>query len=134
MLKKTFTFEDYNGVSRTETHYFNMNEAELAEIELGTTGGFTAMLQRIIDAKDAPAIMRELKKIILKSYGVKSDDGRRFIKSEQLSEEFSQTEAYTQLYMSLISDADAASEFVKGIMPSKLTSQLPANPPQLTEA
>ncbi len=134
MLKKTFTFEDYNGVSRTETHYFNISEAELAEMELGTTGGFTTMLRRIIDAQDGPAIMRELKKIVMKSYGVKSDDGRRFIKSEQLSEEFSQTEAYTQLYMSLISDADAAAEFVKGIMPSKLAKQLPDNVASLPEA
>ena len=91
MLKKTITFVDYNGVERTEDHYFNLTRAELLELETGTTGGLGEMINKIVQAKDVPTIMRTFKTIILKAYGKKSDDGRRFIKSEELATEFTQT-------------------------------------------
>ena len=117
MLKKTIKFNDYNGVEREETYYFNLSKAEIMEMEMSTTGGFTEMLEKIIEAQDVPSIIKIFKNIILKAYGEKSPDGKRFIKSEELSTAFSQTEAYSELFMELATDADAASKFVNGIIP-----------------
>ena len=93
MVKKTITYNDYNGVERTEDFYFNLSEAEFMEMELGVTGGMAEMIQRIIQAQDGPTIMQTFKDVVLRSYGVKSPDGKRFIKNDALREEFSQTEA-----------------------------------------
>ena len=90
---------------------------------MSTTGGFAEMIQRVVAAQDAPSIIKIFKDLILKSYGVKSPDGKRFIKSKELSEEFSQTEAYSQLFMELATDADAAAKFVNGIIPADMAQQ-----------
>lgn len=124
MLKKTITYTDYNGVERKEDHYFNLTKAELMEMELGTTGGYAEMIQRIVDAQDGPAILKVFKEIIFKAYGQKSADGKRFIKSEELSKEFSESEAYSELFMELITDAEAAAAFVNGIIPADAAEQL----------
>ena len=116
MLKKTITYVDYNGTSRTEDYYFNLSKAELLEMELGTAGGMTEALKKISSTKDVPTIAKIFKDMILKAYGEKSPDGKRFIKSEELSTAFSQTEAYSQLYTELLTDADIASEFFIGII------------------
>ena len=123
MLKKTIAYEDYNGNKREEDHYFNLTKAEITEMEMSTTGGFAEMIQRVVAAQDAPSIIKIFKDLILKSYGVKSPDGKRFIKSKELSEEFSQTEAYSQLFMELATDADAAAKFVNGIIPADMAQQ-----------
>lgn len=120
MLKKTITYVDYDGVERTEDFYFNLSKAELTEMELSQEGGFVNMLERIVAAKDSKRIIEELKTIVLKSYGEKSLDGRRFIKSEELSKAFSQTEAYNILFMEFFTDPDAAADFVNGIIPEKI--------------
>lgn len=119
MIKKTITYVDYNDVERTEDFYFNLSKAELMEIEMSTSGGLVEMINRIVAAQDAPAIIKIFKDLILKAYGVKSLDGKRFEKSDKLRTEFEQTEAYSQLFMELSTDADAASKFVNGIMPSE---------------
>ena len=121
MLAKTVTYTDYNGNERTETFYFNLTKAELTEMELGVAGGLTTMLKTIIDSKDTPSLIREFKKLVLASYGVKSPDGKRFIKNDELATEFIQTEAYSQIFMELATDADAASKFVNGIVPSDVS-------------
>ena len=126
MLKKTFTYTDYNGVERTEDHYFNLSKAELMEMELSTTGGLAEMINQIVAAQDAPKIVKIFKELVLKAYGQKSADGRRFIKSQELSDEFAQTEAYSQLFMELATDADAASKFVNGIVPAMEKPSIPA--------
>ena len=118
MLKKTITYTDYNNVERTEDFYFNLTKAELMEVEIGTTGGMADMIKRIVDAKDAPAIIKIFKELVLKAYGEKSADGKRFVKSEEISNGFAQTEAYSQLFMELATDADAAAAFVNGIIPN----------------
>lgn len=123
MLKETITYIDYNGVERTEDHYFNLTKAELMEMELSTTGGLAEMINKIVAAKDAPAIVKIFKELVLKAYGQKSADGRRFIKSAELSDEFAQTEAYSQLFMKLATDADAAAKFVNGIVPAVENNQ-----------
>ena len=124
MLKETIKYVDYNGTEREEDFYFNLSKAELFEMQMGTTGGYEAMINRIIAAQDAPALIKIFKEIILKAYGVKSADGKQFIKSEELSAAFSQTEAYVNLYMKLVSDSDAAAKFVNGIMPANVSEQI----------
>lgn len=123
MLKKTMTFTDYNGTNRTEDFYFNLTKAEVMEMELGTTGGLAEMIKRLVAAKDQPAVIKIFKDLVLKAYGEKSADGRRFIKSEEISAAFAQTEAYSQLFMELALDADAASEFVNGILPADMNEK-----------
>ena len=118
MIKKTITYTDYNGEERKEDFYFNLSKAELMEMELSVNGGFAEMIQKIVDAKDTPSIMKIFKDLILKAYGEKSDDGKRFVKSKEISEGFAQTEAYSQLFMELATDTDAASKFVNGIVPA----------------
>lgn len=126
MLKKPITYTDYNGVERTENFYFNLSKAELMEMELGVTGGMTEMLNKIIAAKDAPSLMKTFKEMIMKAYGVKSDDGKRLIKSEELSIAFTQTEAYSVLFMELITDDKAAADFVNGIIPNEIQAEVAA--------
>jgi hypothetical protein len=124
MLKKTITYTDYNGVVRTEDHYFNLSKAEIVDMENATPGGYSAMLQGIVDAKDQPALIKHFKELVLKAYGIKSPDGRRFIKSQAIREEFEQTEAFVELYMELVTNDKAAAEFTNGIIP-KMDSKQP---------
>lgn len=124
MLKKTITYTDYDGVERTEDFYFNFTEAELMEWQLVTNGGLTSYVQKIVDAKDQPRLITLFKELLLKAYGIKSDDGRRFIKSDKISEEFSQSPAYSILYMELVTDDKVAADFVNGIIPVKLSEQV----------
>lgn len=118
MLKKTITFEDYNGNERTEDYYFNLTQAEVTEMELSVEGGLVEMIRRIVAAQDGKQIIATFKDLILRAYGKKSPDGRRFIKNQEIRDDFAQTEAYSKLFMELATDADAASAFVKGIIPS----------------
>jgi hypothetical protein len=120
MLKKTVTYVDYNGVERTEDFYFNLSKAEVAEMELSVEGGFSKMLEEIVRSKDNVRIMELFKQMVLKAYGEKSADGKRFVKSKELSEAFSQTEAYSEIFMELALDEKAAAAFVNGIMPANL--------------
>lgn len=117
MYTKRMTYNDYNGVSRTEDLRFNFTKAELVEMEMLIPGGIQTMVQGIIDAKDRPELIKIFKKLILDSYGVKSPDGKRFIKSEELKTEFSQTEAYSDLFILLSSNDEEAANFINGIMP-----------------
>lgn len=118
MLKKTITYTDYNDVERTEDFYFNLNKAEIMEMEMSTTGGMAEMIQRIVKAQDSPAIVKIFKDLVLRAYGEKSADGKRFIKNDEIREAFAQTEAYSILFMELATDADAAAAFVNGITPA----------------
>lgn len=118
MLKKTITYTDYNGTERTEDFYFNLTKAEIMEMEMGIDGGMVEMINKIVAAKDAPSIIAIFKDLILKAYGEKSADGKRFIKSKEISTAFSQTEAYSDLYMELATNSDEAAKFVNGIVPA----------------
>lgn len=117
MIKKTVTYTDFNGIERTEDFYFNLTQAELTELELGTNGGYAEMLEKIVKSNDAPTIIRTFKDVVLKAYGVKSDDGRRFIKSDELSKAFTETMAYSQIFMELATDNEAAQAFINGVIP-----------------
>lgn len=116
MLKKKITYKDFNGVERTEEFCFHLTEAELMQMELETDGGFKGLLQRIIDAKDSIKMVKIFKEIIDRSYGVLSEDGKYFTKNENELEKFKATQAYSDLYMSLLNDEEAA-KFIKAVAP-----------------
>lgn len=130
MLKQTRTYTDYNGVSRTEDFYFNLTQAEVTEMELSVDGGLSEMINRIIAAKDGKQIIAFFKDFVLRSYGEKSADGRRFIKNQELRDAFAQTEAYSDLFMELATDAEKAAAFVNGVVPEQKSTAAPAVLPQ----
>ena len=117
MLKKTITWTDYEGNERTEDFYFNINKAELVLMQVSESGGLDKLLKRIVAETDVQKIIEIFKDVVLKAYGQKSPDGRRFIKSKELSKEFEETEAYVQIFMGLATNTNAAIDFVNGIMP-----------------
>lgn len=120
MLKKTVTYEDYNGVKRTEDFYFNLSKAEIMEMELSVNGGLSEMINKIIAAQDTPTLIKIFKDLVIKAYGVKSDDGRRFDKTQAVKDDFVQTEAYSIIFTELATDDEKASEFVNGIIPANI--------------
>lgn len=120
MYVKEMEYTDFNGVTRKEKFYFNLTKAEILELELGKAGGLTEYIRKIIEAQDTPTIMSLFKTLLLKSYGVKSDDGRRFIKNDQVREDFEQTQAFSDLYMLLALDDEEASKFVNAIVPADM--------------
>ena len=124
MLKKTMTYTDYDGVERTQDFYFNLSKAEILEMQLSSDGGYDKLLERIVKAKDTKSLIAIFKDLILRSYGIKSDDGKRFMKSPEISAEFEQTPAYSDLFMQLATDTDAAPAFVTGIIPGDLQSEV----------
>lgn len=117
MLKKTISYVDFDGNKRTEDFYFNLTKAEVTEMEMSTEGGLVKMLEKIVSTQDSKRIIEVFKELILKAYGEKSPDGKRFIKTQELREAFSQTEAYSELFMELATNADASAAFVNGIVP-----------------
>ena len=127
MLKKTITYMDFNDVERTEDFYFNLTKAEIMEMEMSVPGGLGGMIQKIVSAQDAPDLIKLFKELILKAYGEKSADGKRFIKNDELSESFAQTEAYSILFMELATDDKAASEFITKIIPIDVQKELAKN-------
>lgn len=127
MIKKTITYSDYNGVERTEDFYFNLTKAEVMEMEMSKKGGLAETIQRIVAAQDQPAIINIFKDLITKAYGVKSPDGRRFMKSQEIIDDFVQTEAFSILFMELATNSDEASKFVNGIVPADISKQIAAN-------
>jgi hypothetical protein len=118
MLKKTISYTDFDGNERTEDFYFNLTKAEATEMEMSTEGGLVRTLQKIVAEKDAKRIIEAFKDLILRSYGEKSPDGKRFIKNQEVRDSFSQTEAYSVLFMELATNAEAAAAFVNGILPA----------------
>jgi hypothetical protein len=124
VLKKRITYEDFNGEEVTEELYFNLSKAELVELELSRPGGMQEHLQKIVESEDGKAIITEFKELILMSYGQRSEDGKRFIKTQAMRDEFASTEAYSQLFFELCTDAEKAAEFVNGIIPTGLADEV----------
>lgn len=127
MVVKKIKYTDFNGVEREEEFMFNLTEAEITEMELTTDGGLSDSIKKIIAAQNTPQIIETFKMLLLKSYGEKSADGRRFIKSEELSKEFTQTNAYSQLFMELAYDDNAAIAFINGIIPESMRERVDEN-------
>lgn len=132
MLKKTITYEDFNGVTHTEDFYFNLTTAELTELQLSKAGGFDAYLKRIVDAQDIPTLSQAFKEIILMSYGEKSEDGKRFVKKapdgHKLADDFVDSAAYAALYTELFTNDTAAADFVNSIIPANIGKVNPSHP------
>lgn len=117
MLKKTITYTDFDGNKRTEDFYFNLTKAEVTEMEMSISGGLVKTLQKIVAEQDGTRIVEILKDLILKAYGEKSLDGRRFVKTQEVKDAFSQTEAYSELFMELATNAEYTAAFFNGIIP-----------------
>lgn len=137
MLKKTITYTDYNGEEITEDFYFNLSKAEIMEMEMTMSGGYVEMVRKIVQTKDIPTITKAFKDIILKAYGEKTADGKRFRKiaadGHRLCDDFTETEAYSVLFMELMTDADKAADFVNGILPADLLEEAEKNKDQLPQ-
>jgi hypothetical protein len=124
MYKKTITYEDYDGNKRTEDFYFSLTTAELTKMQMSVDGGYAAMIDNMVKAQDMRSLINAIEDVVIKSYGIKSDDGRRFIKNPTITEEFMQTPAYSSLYMELITDENAAADFINKIIPSDLAAKV----------
>jgi len=123
VLKKTITYKDFNEEEVSEDFFFHLSKAELVELEMSHKGGLSAALERIIAAEDNQGIIAEFKNIILTAYGKRSEDGKRFIKNQELRDEFTSTEAYSTLFMELVTDTDAATAFINGIIPADMIAE-----------
>lgn len=143
MFTKTITYEDFNGTERTETHHFNLTQTEFMEIYANMPEGLSkavdamdpidpnntdnenleATAVKVIETLGNDGVLNFYKELVLKAYGIKSEDGRRFIKSKQLSEEFSQTLAYDNMMMEFMTTEKASSDFINAIIPAKLANK-----------
>lgn len=130
MLKKTITYEDWNGNTRTEDFYFNLTKVECTELEYGLGPGMTLSdsFQTLIDTRDMGTIIKVIKDILLKSYGIKSDDGKRFMKSPEISKAFEENPVFDKIYIELVTDAKKAADFMTALIPKDLTEKLGPNP------
>lgn len=122
MYKKTISYSDFDNNIVSKEFYFNLSKVELLNMEKNYPGGYGAMLRKIVDADDKNAMIDVVEQLVLDSYGVKSEDGMRFIKSQQLREEFEQTEAYSEFVYEILSDDKAATAFLQGIVPASLAA------------
>jgi hypothetical protein len=117
MLKREIRYEDFDGNMVSDIFYFNLSKPELIELEVEYDKGFGQMLQDIVESEDNKEIIARFKQIVLMAYGEKSEDGKRFVKSDKIREEFSQTAAYSELFMELATDDKAAIVFLNGVLP-----------------
>ena len=124
MIKKTVTYTDYNGVERTESFYFHFSEAEILDMEMSTEGGFAERVRRIVDAKQQTELLKVIKQFVYDAYGVKSDDGKRFIKNDEVKTAFIESPAYSKIFMEMLGDDKIAAEFVNGVVPANMKDEL----------
>lgn len=127
MIKKTIKYTDYNDEERTEDFWFGFNKGELAKMALGTNGGLDNVIRQIIQSNDREKIMSWFEKIILSAYGEKSIDGKFFMKSDEISNRFSHTEAYSNLLVEMFENSDMAAAFIRGMLPKDMQGKIPEN-------
>ena len=124
MLKKTITYTDYDGMERTEDFWFNLSKTELTKLDAELPGGVLGVLRKIIDKKDRKALVDFIETLILRSYGEKTLDGKRFVKTPEMAEEFMQTPAYDELFMTILSDTDSQTSFINGVIPQSMAKEI----------
>lgn len=117
MVKKTIAYTDFDGNPQEDTWWFNLSKAEVMEMEMSLSGGLSKMLEQIVEEKNAPKMVAVFKEIILKSVGKKSADGKRLMKNDELRAEFLESEAYSTLFMELVSSTEAIEAFIQGVLP-----------------
>jgi len=135
MIKKTVTYEDFNGEKKTKELWFHFSESEITNEELTTEGGLYNTIRKMTEEQDRIMLAKLFRQIILKSYGEKSADGERFMKSQEIMDNFEHSAAYDALYMELATDTQKVSDFVKGTLPKNLAARVDeelAKNPQLT--
>lgn len=133
MLRREIKYKNFDDEEVSDVYYFNISKSELVELEVEFKQGFGSMMQQIIDEKDSHEIIKYFKRIVLMAYGKKSDDGKRFIKNDQLREEFTQTPAYDALFMELATDAEKAAEFIRGALPKDMRADFDKGAAEVTE-
>lgn len=124
MYKTTVSYNDFEGIKREETLYFNLTTAELVKLENSIAGGLEKRIKKMLERQDVPTIMSTMEDLIRKAYGQKSMDGRKFVKSEEVYQDFLYSGAYDAFYMSVITDADKANEFLDGIIPADIRAKV----------
>lgn len=124
MLKRTIEYENYDGVTVKEDFYFNLSRSEITMMEMEEDGGLSAKLKAIVDKKDGKLIMKTFRDILLRSYGEKTPDGRRFMKSEEISKAFSETPAYDAIFVELVTNPEKALDFINQVMPNEAIQKL----------
>lgn len=129
MIRKAITFTNFNDEEVTEIHHFHLSRPEVIELEASLDGGLSATLKSIIGEVHNRKLIEYFKLIILASYGIKSDDGRHFRKSQEIARDFEQSAAYDSLYMELLSDANVAAAFIEGVLPRLEDQDKPLLPP-----
>lgn len=118
----TITYTDYDGNKRTEDFYFNLNESEVIKW-LTTTGDYTLdkVLLRLSNEHNGQKIIEIFEDFMRRSYGIKSLDGRKFIKNEEVWNDFYQTEAYSKIFSGIIKNAKSAADFINAIIPKDMS-------------
>lgn len=122
MLKKTITYTNYNDEQKTRDYYFNLKKSELIDLQFSTAKGFMNYIEEITKSQDNVRIWKAFRDIVLLAYGEKSEDGERFVKSDELRKSFEETEAFSELIYELMSNETAAANFINGIMPADLAA------------
>lgn len=129
MYIRKITFTDYNGLEHTRTYYFNLSKSELLRLQLSIGGGLTEYAKRLMDTEDMVHLSELFEKLILMSYGEKTDDGMHFIKEDEngkkLADMFKQTAAYDELYTELCTNEQSAVEFFNSVIPAEAANQQP---------
>ena len=124
MITMTIKFTDFDGIERQEDFQFNLTEQEIAKMNLEKKGGLKKYLENIIAAKDLPELTNLFESLIQRSYGIKSPDGRKFVKSKEILDDFMSTQAYSDLYMRLITNTNEATKFINGIVPESMAKEI----------
>lgn len=137
MLKKTVNYTDFDGNQRTEDLYFNLTQSELMEIAMELPEEFRDIVgddptkvdeklaaTQLVEKLGGKGIYHFLKNLLIKSYGIKSADGRKFEKSDAIANDFSHTVAFDTLFMGLLSDDIAAAEFVNNVIPGNVAKNM----------
>lgn len=132
MLKKTITYENYNGDTVTDDFYFNLTKVECMELEysFGANNTLSNAITTLVESEDIGALIAAIKKILLMSYGIKTPDGKRFIKNDSIREEFEQSPAFENIYWDLVTNPDEAASFISGIVPQNVRDSLGEDPKQ----
>lgn len=134
MIKRTVTYEDFNGVTHTEDLYFNLTKTEMSKIVLEeakfdpdgnqdeeSMNAFSDRLREIGRSGDGKKIIDMFEWLLKISYGEKSEDGRRFVKNDEVYEDWRYSASYDQFWQDLmLSETGDMVEFINGIIPADL--------------